>query len=320
MHTTHEHLAITKHSRSAAGLRYRACLSVLPAGLLLLSSCGGNGAVNPLLDPPSLPGDPSTATSNTYTGTQSPGLWTLTLADQQKAFSYLPITNPPTPNNPAQGNFALEDGIENFGTTRAGVSSGMAVELAGRSAILRPGDNTTTPVAMVDSSGCFPVTGRVRFIYAGLAASSQDGITNGFQEAYGTLVVSTSTDGKSWAIGDQRQYALPSFSAPTPGTLTSSSAPLEYSATCTTGKSGISLSADTNAVFAKPPTFVFNSAGYFVEDFPAKQASDSFAFAGVEMASAALSAADIASGSYRGMVYEPGAPACQRRKQCGLIR
>ena len=288
--------------RGTAACRAIVCSS----GLLLLSSCGGNGAVNPLLDPPVLPGDPSTSVSNTYAGTQSPGLWLLTLDDGQKAFSYVSAAT--ASSKPVQGNFAVEDGIENFGSTSTGVSAGMAVELDGRSAALRPGDNTMSPVSTIDPSGCFAVSGRVRFIYAGLEAASSDGFTNGFQEAYGTLVISTSTDGKTWQIGDQRQYALPNFSAPTPGTLTSSSAPLEYTATCSTGKSGTTITADANPVFTTPPTFVFNSAGYFVEDFPAKQATDSFAFAGVEMATASLSAADITAGSYRGLVYEPGAP------------
>jgi hypothetical protein len=288
----------------------------LGAIFVFLSSCGGKSALNPLLVPPSLPGDASTAASNGYLGTQSPGLWSLTLDDTQAAFSYLPITNAPTPNNPVQGNFALENGIENFGSTSAGVSAGMAVELAGRSTILRPGDSSTAPVAMVTPSACFPVGGRVRFIYTGIQTATVNGNTNNFLAAYGTLVVSTSTDGKSWEIGDQRQFELPTLGSPSiaPGTLSPSGAPLEYAATCSQSGGQTTITADANPVFAALPSFVFNSAGYFVEDYPGSPSPQYAGYAGLAMPSAPLSSSDVLSGSYRGLVFEPGAsivPATQ---------
>lgn len=287
---------------------YRVAAMLLFAAV---SGCGGNSAVNPLLDPPSLPTTPAAATSNTYFGTQSPGIWSLTLDDAHSVFSYVPITSPAAAT---QGNFGLQDGIVNMGSTAAGASAGMAVERTARISTLRPGDNMTAPVAMVNPSGCFPVTGRVRFTFAGLQATQTYGNKNSFDSAYGTLVVSTSTDGTSWAIGDQRQYELPTLgsSGVQPGTLTNTDAPLEYSATCAETKGVATITASANPVFQSLPTFRFNSAGYFIQDRPIATNStanqDSNAYVGVVMPSAPLSSSAITAGSYRGFVFEPGAP------------
>ena len=311
------------HGRSirqpfARTVRERSCVPFARAAATLLiaavSGCGGNSTVNPLLDPPSLPTTPAAATSNTYLGTQSPGIWSLTLDDTHSVFSYVPVT---VPAPATQGNFALQSGIVNMGTSAAGTSAGMAVERTARAATLRPGDNTTAPVAMVNPSGCFPVTGRVRFTFAGFQAAQPNGNTNSFDSAYGTLVVSTNTDGTSWTIGDQRQYELTTFGnsdtpGVQPGTLTFSDAPLEYAATCTTTNGIATITAAANPVFESVPTFRFNAAGYFVQDRPIATNSasnpDSNAYVGVAMPTAPLSSAAIVAGSYRGFAFEPGAP------------
>ncbi len=280
----------------------------------VVSGCGGNSSVNPLLVPPSLPTTPAAATSNTYLGTQSPGIWSLTLDDAHSVFSYAPIT---VPAAATQGNFALQNGIVNMGTTAGGSSAGMAVERMARVSTMRPGDNTTAPVAMVNPSGCFPVNGRVRFTFAGFQATQTNGNTNSFDSAYGTLVVSTNTDGTNWTIGDERQYELPTFGnsntpGTQPGTLSFTDAPLEYSATCAETNGIATVTASPNPVFQSNPTFRFNSAGYFIQDRPIAANSaanqDSNAHVGVAMPTAPLSSSSIIAGSYRGFVFEPGAP------------
>lgn len=276
--------------------------------------CGGATSVNPLLDPPSLPNTPVATTSNTYLGTQSPGIWSLTLDNAHDVFSYQPIT---VSAAVTKGSFAIQNGITTFGTNTAGRSLGMAIERAGRATILRPGDHSTSPVAMINPSSCFSVTGRVRFTFAGLQADPPTGNLNGFGSAYGTLVVSTNTDGTSWEIGDQRQYELPTFgNADTPGiqpgTLSVTNAPLEYGAKCATNNGVATITAAANPVFQSLPTFVFNSAGYFVQDRPIATSStanpDSNGYVGIIMPTAPLSTSSIVAASYRGFVYEPSAP------------
>ncbi len=260
---------------------------------------GGSSTQNPLTATPALPPPPPPSTVNDYVGTQSPGLWSLHLDDVALAYSF----EPQGASAPSQGAFTLEGGILNFGA-----GGGQAIEIPGRAAILRPGDNTTAPVAFVEPpSSCFAVTGRVTFIFTGFMGVQAASSLNQYNAAYGRVVVSTTADGVSWTFGDELKFQIPTIGGGRqPGSSYPTGAPLSYTGTCASG----TIIADPNPVFTVLPTYVFNAAGHLIEDrpapVPADLDTDSNSYVGVVMAPAPLSAADIISYSYRGFVFEPG--------------
>ncbi|MGA7316169.1 MAG: hypothetical protein WBX22_19620 [Silvibacterium sp.] len=263
---------------------------------------------------PSLPAPVQPTNSNAYIGTQNPGYWSLTLDDSQNVFSYRPITYAPTPNPAVQGSFQNIDGILNFGQVK-GSSTGMAVEAPSRVAVMRPGDNTTAPVSSVVQSGCFAITGIIRFTFTTVPAAQQSPGAQTTYIAYGTIAVGTSADGKSWQFGGLSEYQLTEIPGGTVAGTPASPAipdPLSFTGTCAS-TNGQAVITTTNPAYAVSPTYRFNSAGYFIRDTSPSTAppqDGSYAsWIGVAMPASPLSASDIASGNYRGFVYEPNTPS-----------
>jgi hypothetical protein len=284
--------------------------SYVLSALLLLSGCTSTHFSNPPVVQPTLPGAGQATTSNGYTGTQNPGYWSLTLDDSQKVFSYQPVTYASSSSAPTQGTVAVQNNFLNLGTV-SGKPAGMALELPSRLVTLRPGDNTTTPVSMVQESNCFSITGNVRFIFAGVISQQpqpNDGDTT--YPAYGTLVASTSSDGKTWQFGDVHAYRLTDIGIPA-GTSAGIEGPLDYTGSCDESNGQGRISVKSNPAFSIVPTFVFNPAGYFVRNSSPSTppgGSDlqrSYAWLGMTMPASPLQPADITSASYRGFVNEP---------------
>ena len=271
---------------------------------LAVAGCSSSSSTpNQLLVTPGLPTPPAPTTSNTYFGTGSPGIWSLSLDDVALTYTYQPQGGIASP-----GAFTLEGGILNFGQGVSG-SAGQAIEIPSRAAILRPGDNTTSPVAFVaPPSTCFPVTGRLNFIFAGfMGVRAGFASSNAFDAAYGRVVVSTTPDGKTWTFGDELKYQIPTIGGGRkPGTTYPTGAPLSYTGTCTAGV----ITADPNAALTVQPTFVFNAAGHFIQDRPAPTSdtldNSANSYIGVAMSPKPLVAADIIGHSYEGFVFEPG--------------
>jgi len=215
----------------------------------------------------------------------------MTIDDSQKAYTYQSLTPPAT----SQGSFfQATNGILNLGNVK-GVALGKAVELPGRAALLRPGDNTALPVPMVQQSACFAITGKQRYIFSVPPPSTS---TSFYQAGYGTFVADTSSDGSAWNFEDLHSYALTSYITSV-GTENGQN-PVAFSATCS-GKNGQSIVAlSPTASFNNQPIPSFN----FHPGGPFEASSASSTWVGFAMPSAAVSPAAVATGSYAGFVYE----------------
>jgi hypothetical protein len=284
---------------------------LLTAVCAILFGCSSQSGPEDLpAPPPSLPSPDPPTTLNNYNGTQNPGIWSLTLDDTQQSFSYQPMTYPFASGSAVKGSFSVTHGFRNLGSVN-GVSAGLAVEFPSRAAILRPGDNTTSPVAMVQQSDCFAFTDRIRFVFTAMPAPKQDPGFNQNYVGYGTFAANSS-DGKSWQFGDLREYQLPEISGSggdSPGTPAATIEPTSITATCTTSNGQAIITADASPVFDYTPTFQVNQAGYFIEDrspstYP-NPAKSYLSWVGLAMSASPLSTTDIASGTYTGFVYEP---------------
>jgi len=290
----------------------RLTLLSLAAMCAFAYGCGSQGGTASTT--PSLPTPAAPTMKNSYVGTQNPGLWSLALDDTQQSYSYQPVTYPATPNVPNQGSFSNVSGILEFGLVD-GDSAGIAIEIPSRTAVLRPGDNTTAPVATVQQPACFAITGSIRFVFTGIPGAQQPSVTSATPDfiGYGTIVMSTGTDGTSWQFNDWSEYELPQTAGITPaGTIKVASNPLSFTAKCAAANGQALITADANPAFTASPTFSVNPAGYFIEDtspaiFPPSR-TDSLSWIGVAMPASPLTAATIASGNYAGFVYEPNNP------------
>lgn len=270
------------------------------AAVSLFAGCsGGTPPSGPALPPP-----PAASNATAYIGTQAPGFWTFNADTTQNVFNFQSLASGSTQ---VGGGLTTGNGVLDFGNSQ-GVSIGRAVAQPAGGALLRPGPEATLPVAMVQQSGCFPVTGKLRYIYAPVLNSTfiHEG-QNATETGYGTFDVSTSTDGTSWNIGDVHNYVLTSL---TGGSFTAGTEngldPVSFAATCeTTDKLG-TITAAANPVFpadssGQPslPSFHFNPAGGFVED-----RTNGTSWVGFAMPQAAVKPSDVGAGNYRGFVFE----------------
>jgi hypothetical protein len=278
----------------------RASLQVAVAITGLLSGCSG-GSPSQLLPVSPLPPPPQPTNTAAYVGSQAPGYWDFTVDTTQNLFSYQALSG----GVPAQsGAFTVTSGVLSL-VNGQGVPIAKAVAQLGGGAMLRPGDPTAAPVAMVQQSDCFAINGNLRYIYAALPGqvpltASQ---TN---TGYGTFVVSTSSDGKTWNFGDLHNYVLTTFAGgPLAAGTENGRDPVTFSATCASSHGQGTVSADPAAFPVDQtgvpvlPAFHFDSAGAFVED-----RSTGVSWIGFAMPSAAIKASDVAAGTYRGFVNE----------------
>lgn len=267
--------------------------------LSLLAGCGGGSTVS-TIPTASLPTVSAATPTNTYTGTQSPGLWSFTLDDSQNAFSYQATTYPATPNVATTGTTVALNGFSKL-TSGASAAAGYAVEDQSRAFLLRPGDNTTAMIAGVKQDSCFAVTGRVTFHFVYLPSEYNEfALVQGTrQEGYGTVVASTSTDGSTWSFGN---YA---------GGADSSKDPSLFSGTCAVanGQAAVTVTQDANNTM--PATISVNQAGYIFIDHsiasPNKSSNQpELSQFGIVQPSSALTASSVIAKTYAGFLYEPG--------------
>lgn len=277
---------------------------------LLATGCGGSSKSVTTVAP-GLPTTSPASPSNNYLGTQSPGLWSLQLDHTQNAFSYKPTTYPSS-GALASGNFTASNGFLNLGLTSAGASAGYAVEMQGEAAWLRPGDSTASPVLSVQQGGCFAIGGYVTFQF--VAVPGQYSVYTPGALGYGSIVASTSADGKSWTFGNQVQYASPYVGGAGAGTppkgAGSGGYVTNFSATCTETNGTSIITAPANNIVSMPTSFAISPAGFFLADesvVPLSQtALPPYSLVGVVEPSTPLSTTDVASHSYSGFLYQTG--------------
>jgi hypothetical protein len=282
--------------------------------LLLLATVGCSSGSKPVtvVPNPSLPtGLPTPAAPgpvNTYSGGQSPGVWTLTLDNTKNAFSYQPVTYPPTPDQPTSGSILPQGGFSNLG------AGGLAYEVPGRAAVLRPGTSAASRVFTVPQTTCYAITGKLRFQYIALfpgtlSAGSPDLSPNTAPVlGYGSIVASTDSTGKTWQFENLQGNVV--------------AGPASFAGACAASNSQASIVPSGQTVldfFWPPPNNLVQGlttaavsniwvgpSGFFAADQsdPTQASLAGASIAGMAEPSAPLSTTAVAAAQYLGFLYE----------------
>lgn len=243
----------------------RILLCVAGMGGAVLIGCSGPQPYT--VSPTSgLPPTPPTPTSNAYIGTQSPLNWTLTVDDTQNAYSYQSLPTDSSAPAAASGTFVPQSGFLNLG------AAGLALEIPGAGAILRPGNNTTAPVVMVEQEGCWALTGNQRYLLQGMVTTA--GSSNLIYRR-GDLVASTTSDGKTWSFANAEYFGSDGsqISLQYQGQNLGNA----FTGTCATAHGASSVGIDTSGGYNFPTTFRFGSAGMAVADYSTYTSAMGFA-------------------------------------------
>ena len=231
----------------------------------VLTGCGSKSyTVSPITGlPPTTP----VASSNAYIGTQSPLNWTLTIDDKQNAYGYQSLPTDGSTPAAASGAFVPQSGFLNLG------AAGLALEIPGAGAILRPGDDTTAPVVMVEQEDCLALTGMQRYLVQGMVHTTAD--TTPVIYRRGDLVASTTSDGKTWSFADAEYYDA--NGSPISLQYQGQHSANSFTGTCATAHGASSVSIDTSGAYNFPTTFRFDSAGMAVADYTSSTSALGFA-------------------------------------------
>lgn len=299
--------------RAACAIEWRSLVVIL--ALCGVVGCGGNNS--PLVVPkPAVPtGLPTPAAAgpvNTYAGAQSPGVWSFTIDNTKSAFSYAPQT---------PGSMTTSGGLQASGGFLLLSNAGLAYELLGRAALLRPGDATTPPVFGVPQTQCYAINGRLRFQYIPMFPGVEDsGNLDAFHGApflgYGSVVASTDAQGANWQF-ENLQSGTWTPSESTSGSIVSG--PDAFTGQCSASGGNASITASGNSLidtFVTPDGASLTAAtqtqvwigpsGLIVanEVDPSQPGSPGASVAGVAEPSTALPTSTMASGQYLGILYE----------------
>jgi len=266
-------------------------LLLISVAAAMLAGCGSGGGEAYSGPEPALPASPPAVTpTNLYLGTQSPGLWTITLDDQNNLFSYQPITYPAKPNTPTTGTTKNVNGFLQLSLSNA-QPAGYAVEMPSQGVILRPGDMSTFPIFAVQQTSCFPLDGKLRL--QGLLTTAGPNDVSGSLSALGTnpsVVASTNSTGTSWQFID----AVNGYQQPT-----------SFDGTCA-GKNGQAvISVPITSANSVPATFVVGQTGLTFTDYsPIFATTSAIGFA---QPASPLNVSTITGVNYRGFSILPGA-------------
>jgi hypothetical protein len=281
----------------------------------ILAGCGSSKTALIVPDPSAPTGLPAPAAAgpvNTYSGAQSPGAWSFTLDNTKDAFSYQPVTYP-TP--------AISGAIHTSGGFSSLGAAGLAYEVLGRAAVLRPGNSASSPVFGVPQTQCYAITGRMRFQYIPMFPGPED---SGSPDAahgapllgYGSVVASTDTTGKAWQF-ENLQGGTWTPAEGTPGSIVFG--PDSFTGTCNTANGQASISVSGSSVLdtfwtpdgaaitpAAQSNVWIGPSGFFAADQsdPTQSMPTGASVAGIAEPASALSTSAVATGQYLGILYE----------------
>lgn len=288
----------------------------------VFTGCGG-GSSTTLVGP-----DPSTPTGlpvpgaaapvNAYSGGQSPGAWSFTLDNTKNTFSYQPVSYPVPATT---GSLQSSGGFSSLG------AAGLAYEVLGRAAVLRPGSSASSPVFAVPQTQCYAINGRVRFQYIDLFAGTLESnpTPNSLDPiGYGSVVASTDSTGKTWQLESlQGSSLIQLLNQPVLTVL----GPASFTGSCaaSNGQAAISFSGSSllNTAWASNGSNVFRlesatpsplpqsnmwvgPSGFFAADQsdPTQSLPTGASVAGMVEPSAPLSTSTLTAGQYLGFLYE----------------
>jgi hypothetical protein len=313
-------------------------LLVLTAALLS-AGCGG-GKTNSA-PPPEIPAGSQGSQSHNYVGTQSldgsgvlspnfkyGGTWAITLDDTTKYFSYQNIGHEGYEgvNLISQGSttWVFPDAVPTVGaSTGSGFlnlaatsgsttgAAGYAVEVPGEAALLRPGDDTMSPVISVATTGCPTLSGNVTYQFIGLGSPART--DKNTHVAYGSLQASNSAT--TWNFTNLNMYTFDGTS------LSPTALP---TGNCGYTQLGYAVSiAPSTATNGFTVTTAVSPSGYFIMDQGQGEVANGYVLeiagggsgsygptgplglVGVQQPSSALNTSSIVSGKYLGFEFDP---------------
>ena len=309
----------------SAWLQQFGCVSAAML-LVLAAGCGGSNAASGSSSN-SFPNPPAPAQYNNYAGTQTyellpngfqeiGGVWDLTLDDTNQFFTYADISIPPNissggaPPYPIEGNTKSVNGFLDLTLDgESAGSGGYAIEIPGRAAILRPGDDSTFPViaAAASTSGCQGLAEKTTFEFLTLQPVYNTSSTRPVYAAYGSIVASSS--GTNWTFSNLQMFTLSgtALNPPTPA-----------AGLCTYTDEGyvttISPSQETQNL---PWTVVVGPSGYLTVDQgqgnePIQEASPPmaagpFGLVGFPQPSSQIDTGSLMAGNYIGFTFNSDA-------------
>ena len=303
--------------RVSIGIHTRSYHVAALLAVAILASCSSSKTALVVPDPSSPTGLPTPSAAgpvNTYLGGQSPGAWTFTLNNTSDAFNYQPVTYP---TSGTSGKLQASSGFSIFG------GAGLAYEVLGSAAVLRPGNSTASPVFGVPQTQCYEITGRLRFLYIPMFSGVQD---SGSPDAahgapllgYGSVVASTDATGNTWQFENLQGGAWTTAEG-TSGNIVFG--PSSFTGTCAIANGLASILASGDSMldtFWAPDGAAITSAtqskvwigpsGFFAADQsdPTQPVPTGASVAGIAEPASALSTPTVAAGQYLGILYQAG--------------
>ncbi|HXY09321.1 MAG TPA: hypothetical protein VEI52_15870 [Terriglobales bacterium] len=268
--------------------------------LLLLAlwgvGCGGSSSSQPAPAAAGLPAPTPAGDSNSYWGAQGSGnAWQISINHSTNSFASTDLSS--TTGGSITGFFSIQNPTTFLDLAQTNLAPpfqqfGYALEIQGRTLLLRPGNNLTPLAALVPGS-CLSINGSVTIQFVALPEATWAVSTD---PAYGSVQVAT--NGNAWNFSHLAQATLAS-SGETTGTWPAG--------TCgaRADSAAVSVPSHPGASLAVGPS------GFFVaEQLIAQQPSaPHFGAVGVIQPSAALNTGTVVSGNYFGFIYEPAVVA-----------
>lgn len=287
-------------------------LTCLALGLLsLLGGCGGSSQTGSQ-PTQGLATPPPASQINSYFGTDA-NIWSINIDHSNNQITGKDVTNGVSLAGSAAGNFAQAGGFLNItlspnGTppNLVGQIGGFALDITGRAALLRLGDQSNPLIPLVSTVSCIAIGGTVTYQYVTIPGAAWNQQTD---TAYG--IFQASTVGPNWTLANIKQFTLAGAAPANPG----AGVPAGYCAQSTLGFAVTAASNSTNPPIATI-TMGFSSSGFFVEDNGSQQAlpqgvlpsnaiGAGVGAIGMLQPSTALSTANVVGAKYLGFFYEP---------------
>lgn len=279
--------------------------------LLLFGGCGGSSQTN--TTPAAGLGTPPPASQiNSYFGTEG-NIWSVNLDHSNNQITGKNVTNGILLAGSAAGTFSPSGGYLKIALSPNGTPpnlvgqvGGFALDITGRGALLRFGNESNPLMPLVTTVSCITLGGTVTYQYVTLPSPTW---SVGTDTAYGSFQASTS--GPNWTVDNVNQLTLAGTTPATPG----SGVPPGYCAQSTLGYAVTAASDSTN-----PPTATvtlgFGPSGFVLEDNGSQQGSPQgvvpsnalgagVGAVGVIQASSPVSTSSVVGAHYLGFLYEP---------------
>ena len=296
-----------------------AIVIVVLGTVLLCSGCGGGGSSSSGVPQSGLATPSPPSQINSYIGTTG-DIWTSKINHTQNQ-----INGEDTTLHGIQlagsviGTFSPVGGFLDLDLTTVppeltGQTTGFALEIPGRAALVRYGDDTYPLIPLAPTNSCPIIGGTVTYNYLTIPGPTPTGGTPSWvpstDSTYGTFQVTV--NGSNWIFANITQLTLTGGMPATPG----GGLPTGY---CGIGITGYTVTASSNAT--NPPVATvamgFGPSGFFLDDNGSAQATPvgvvpsnalgaGVGAIGAIQPSSALVTADVAGAKYLGFYYEPG--------------